>query len=104
MKRNLTFYVKINKFLVNGISREQYQKLIEKEIDKASGKTGFRYEKNSKNMFAILNVYGSQEKAIKNSEKLESLFNDRSYANHNPCTKVHKLIIELIKLIEEYAV
>lgn len=53
-------------------------------------------------MFAILNSYGSQEKAIKNSEKLEALYNDRSYANHNPCTKVHKLITELMELIEEY--
>jgi len=87
-----------------GISREQYKRLIEKEISKASGKTGFRYEKNSKSMFSILNMYGSQEMAIKNSEKLETLYKDRSYANHNPCTKVHKLITELIKLIEDYGV
>lgn len=85
-----------------GISRHQYQKLIEKEINKAAKSTDYKYEKNSSNMFELLNKYGSQNDAINNSEKLEQLYNDRSYSNHNPCTKVHKLIIELIKLTEKY--
>lgn len=53
-------------------------------------------------MFDILNKYGSQETAIQNSEKLEALYFDRSFANHNPCTKVHILIKELIELTEKY--
>jgi len=87
-------------FYNTGISREQYQKLLEKEISKASGNKDYKYKKNSKEMFDLLNQYGDQKQAIKNSEKLEVLYLDRSYANHNPCTKVHKLIIELLKLAE----
>lgn len=86
-----------------GISRQKYQKLIEREINQASGRTDFKYAKNSKEMFSILNKYGNQENAIRNAEKLETVYYDRSYSNHNPCTKVHKLINELIKLTEQYA-
>lgn len=90
-------------FYNTGISRHKYQKLLEKEINQASGKTNYRYKKNSREMFSILSEYGSLEKAIKNSEKLEILYADKSYSNHNPCTKVHKLINELFELTEEYA-
>ena len=86
-----------------GISRHQYQKLIEKEVNKASNRNDFKYEKNSKEMYLILNKYGSQENAIKNAKKLENLYFDRSYSNHNPCTKVHNLINELIELTQKYA-
>lgn len=85
-----------------GIPREQYQKLLEKEINKAANTSDYKYEKNSKKMFSILNQYGSQETAMSNAEKLESLYHDRSYSDHNPCTKVHKLINELIELTEKY--
>ena len=85
-----------------GISRTQYQKLIEREVNNASGRTDFKYQKNSKKMFAILDKFGDQDRAIQNSEKLEALYLDRSYAKHNPCTKVHHLIKELIDLTDEY--
>lgn len=85
-----------------GIPREQYQKLLEKEINKAAKISDFKYAKNSEEMFSLLNEYGSQESAISNAEKLESLYQDRSYSNHNPSTRVHKLIIELIELTEKY--
>lgn len=86
-----------------GISREQYQNLIEKEVNKAANRTDFKYQKNSKEMFVVLNKFGDQVNAIKNAEKLEKLYFDRSFSNHNPCTKVHKLINELNELSEEYA-
>lgn len=85
------------------IPREQYQKLIEKEINNASGKTDFKYEKNSTFMFELLNRYGCQARAIQNAMKLENLYTDTSYAKHNPCTRVHILIKELIELTEKYA-
>lgn len=85
------------------IQREQYQRLIEKEVINASGKTDFKYEKNSTTMFQILNRFGCQDRAIQNATKLEALYYDRSYAKHNPCTKVHILIKELIELTEKYA-
>jgi hypothetical protein len=85
------------------LSRHQYQKLLEKEIIKASGKKGYKYKKNSTEMYALLNSLGNQDFAISNAEKLEKLYNDRSFSNHNPCTKVHLLIKELKELTEEYA-
>ncbi|PTN26817.1 RloB family protein, partial [Desulfonatronum sp. SC1] len=69
-----------------GISREQYQRSLEAEINQASKRSDFKYEKNSVNMFSILKEYGSQEKAIKNSKNLADLYSDFSYAVHNPCT------------------
>ncbi len=85
-----------------GVPRGRYQKLLEKEINNSANTSDFKYQKNSKEMFSILNQYGSQEKAIANAERLEGLYHDRSYSNHNPCTKVHKLINELIELTEKY--
>ncbi len=87
-------------FYNTGISRAQYQKLIEKEVNIAANRTDFKYKKNSKEMLAILNKFGNQKSAIKNAEKLEKLYFDRSFSNHNPCTKVHKLIKELTDLKE----
>jgi hypothetical protein len=53
----------------------------------------FKYQKNSKEMFSILNQYGSQDLAIKNAKKLEKLWsNQKDYANHKPRTKVYELI------------
>ncbi|OFY40687.1 MAG: hypothetical protein A2X18_11550 [Bacteroidetes bacterium GWF2_40_14] len=72
--------------------------MIEAEINKFSGKKGFKYLKNSKEMFLLLEKYGNQEFAIENAQKLELLYSDRSYSNHNPCTKVHRLILELQEL------
>lgn len=86
-----------------GISRHQYQKLLEREIIRASGKTEYKYLKNSTEMYALLTTYGNQVIAISNAEKLEKLYCDKSYSNHNPCTKVHILIKELLELTEKYA-
>ncbi len=85
-----------------GVNRNQYKKQIESEIDKASGRKGFQYKKNSKDMFFILKKYGNQEFAIENAQKLELLYSDKRYSNHNPCTKVYKLILELQGLINKY--
>ncbi len=85
------------------IPREQYKGLIEAAVNKASKRTDFEYKKNSKEMFLILEQYGNQEKAIEHAEKLENLYFDRSYSNHNPCTKVHILIKELHDLTKEYS-
>ena len=86
-----------------GVSRTQYRQLLEKEINRAAKTSGFKYQKNSKEIFLTLKKYGSQEKVIENAKKLEKLYDDQSYSNHNPCTKVHKLISELIELEEKYS-
>ena len=87
-----------------GISRDRYKKLLEQEIVKLSMNKDFKYKKNSKEMYNLLENLGDQNFAIENSEKLDNLYNDNKYADHNPRTKVHVLIKELIELSEKYAV
>ena len=86
------------------ISRNQYQKLIEKEIIAKSGNKNYKYQKNSKEMYNLLSEFGNQKFAISNAEKLESLYTDKRYSTHNPCTKVHILIKELKQLSANYTV
>lgn len=85
----------------NGMSRQQYQGLIEENLRPFLGQE-YRYEKNSKEMYDLLKEYGSIDIAIRNAERLVENYEGRyDYANHNPCTIVYKLVEELIKLKEE---
>jgi hypothetical protein len=45
-----------------------------------------------------LHEFGSEERAILWAEQLAGNYADFEFANHNPCTKIHKLVIELNKL------
>ncbi|MEM8523715.1 MAG: RloB family protein [Bacteroidota bacterium] len=84
-----------------GISRTQYQEKLEQEINKAANTTDYKYVKNAENIYELLAEYGSLSKAIKNAKKLETLYENQSYAKYNPCTKVHHLVEELNALKEE---
>lgn len=85
----------------NAINRKDYQDLIEQNLQPFLGDE-YRYQKNSVEMYALLNEYGSIEDAIRNAKNLENSFVGRQdYANHNPCTMVYKLVEELLKLKEE---
>ena len=80
----------------SGLSRKEYQKLIEDNFKKKK-LTNYKYKKNSKEMFELLEKYGSLEVAIRNAKKLENKYiNNNNFSNHNPCTMVHKLIAELL--------
>jgi hypothetical protein len=84
------------------MSREDYKSAIEKEINdkiaaqsKSKSPVKFKYQKNSVNMYAVLEKYGNQKQAIKNAEKLNANQNCTNYAIHNPCTRIHLLVEEL---------
>lgn len=81
------------------MSREDYQKAIEAEINKEKkGRKKYKYEKNDPNMHSLLEEHGCQETAIRNAEKLLELHPNNgctSCAKSNPCTTVHKLVREL---------
>ena len=82
------------------MSREDYKKSIETEmrksiLNKTGKKSSFKYEKNSEEMYALLQTYGNEQQAIKWAKNLESLFTDTNYSSHNPCTKVYELIEQL---------
>jgi hypothetical protein len=85
----------------NGMSRQQYQSLIEDNLKPFLGQE-YRYEKNSEEMYDILKEYGSIDDAIRNAERLAENYEGRQdYANHNPCTMVWKLVEELLKLKDD---
>lgn len=82
----------------NGMSRKNYKGLIEGCLKPFVGK-GYRYQKNSVEMYALLKEYGSLDDAIRNAKRLAGRFDGRhDYANHNPCTTVWELVEELMKL------
>ena len=76
------------------MSREDYKKAIENEINK-KGK-GFVYTKNSTEMYDILQKYGNQAQAIKNAERLSQQYDNHDFANHNPRTQIYELVKQLI--------
>ncbi len=85
-------------FYNTAISRKQYQDLIEDNFKK-KGLKDYKYQKNSLEMFSLLEMYGNREDAIKNAKNLEKVYlGATDFANHNPCTTVHKLVIELFGL------
>jgi hypothetical protein len=85
-------------FYNTGISRKQYQGLIEGNFKK-QGLKDYKYKKNSPDMFKLLDMYGSREDAIKNAHNLEKMYDGRTdFANQNPRTMVHKMIKELFGL------
>lgn len=82
------------------IDRTAYQRLIERNLRPKIG-NGYRYQKNSKEMYQILKQHGDQEAAIQNAKRLVELYDgQQNYANQNPCTMVHELITELNNLIK----
>lgn len=87
----------------HGMRRDEYKTALERRIRKAV--PDFVYQKNNPNMYDILEKFGNQKLAIKRAKKLEDLFDDLKYHNHNPRTTVYALVEELNgdsdKLIKE---
>jgi hypothetical protein len=82
----------------NAMTRQQYQGLLEQNLQPFIG-GDYRYQKNSTEMYNLLKKYGSIDGAIRNAKRLTEMFeNKKDYANQNPCTMVHLLIGELLKL------
>ncbi len=80
------------------MSRQQYKTHIEQNF-RRQGLDEYSYQKNSTEMYRLLQHYGSTTDAIRNAERLANNFaGQQDYANHNPCTMVYKLVKELIEL------
>ncbi|MFI4963501.1 MAG: RloB family protein [Legionellales bacterium] len=77
------------------LSRDQYAKKIEAHFKKAGNKD-FKYAKNHPDMFALLE--DKIQTAIRNAKKLKATHTGKDHANHNPCTTVHDLVLELLTL------
>lgn len=84
------------KLFQNGMSRDDYKGLIERELTQKLSQP-YTYRKNSQDMFELLREHGDIEQAIARAKQLEREFAGRTdYANHNPCTKVYELIEKLL--------
>jgi len=92
---------------ITGMKRTEYQKAIEKEINKTwkNKKKPYKYAKNATDMYDVLQKYGNQEQAIKWAQQLTLQYNNEKFSTHNPRTQVFKLVKQLIgqddKLNEE---
>jgi len=85
-------------YIDSALSRVNYQKYIEVQVNSrlpVQSKRSFSYKKNDPNMFVVLKKYGNQDQAIAWAKKLESSYQSKLYAKHNPCTLVFKLVEEL---------
>lgn len=95
-------------FRNSSMSRLDYKKAIENEMNakifESKGKKSkkFVYEKNSKEMFNLLNMYGNQAQAIKWAGELSKIHICENYSVHNPRTLVYLLVEELIGASEEF--
>lgn len=81
-------------YLDTPITRAQYIDALNREIRKFVPE--YSYKKNDIGTYAILNLYGNQELAIRYSKYLENIYAGTNHASHKPCTKVHHLVMELL--------
>jgi hypothetical protein len=77
------------------MSREEYERAIENEINKTwkNKKKPYKYLKNATDTYEILKEY--QEQAIENAEKLSRIYDNEQFATHNLRTQVYELVKQL---------
>jgi len=81
------------------MGREKYKAAISRAVNtspKYKNKKLYIYQKNDEHNFEIMNKYGNQSNAIVFAEQSLLSFNNYKWATHNPCTKVHLLVLQLI--------
>lgn len=89
---------------VTAMSRSEYKASISKAVNtsgKWKGKKPYKYDKGSESNYSIMDTYGDVENAIKWAKTQHQTFVDKKYANHNPCTTVYELVIQLLNKDEE---
>ena len=90
------WYVLHFQYLVTGVDRKQYIEMIEDKVRKASKSKKFKYKKNDKDFYQILQEHGDEEQAIKRAQRLRGIRGEeKNYAAHNPRTEVDLLVDEL---------
>ncbi len=86
-------------YIDTAMHREQYVDAISKAINKSGkykSKIPYQYQKNAPDNYHIMTGYGSQKNALRNATRAARNFKDKNYAKHNPCTRVHLLVTQLI--------
>lgn len=86
-------------FRNTGMSRQEYCGCIERHINDSplyKKKKPYKYKKNHEAHYEEMTTYGSLDIAIANAERLDGLYDDQAFANHNPRTLVYKLVRQLL--------
>lgn len=97
------WYILHFQYLDTPMSRSDYKKYIEKEINRkmqeqgglADRKRKYTYLKNATGMRQLLTEYGNETRAIQWAQRLTDNFDNEEYGTHNPCTMVFRMVEEL---------
>ncbi len=79
--------------------REEYEMAISDAVNvsgKWKGKKPYRYAKNDERNYEIMTNCGNREQAINWAQRQHEKFDGQRYAEHNPCTLVYKLVLQLL--------
>lgn len=83
-------------YLDAAITRADYIKKLESEIQKYHSYRDFRYKKNDKGFYSLLQEIGNEDLAKSRAAKLRRFFSQSmDYALHKPCTTIDNLVDEL---------
>lgn len=89
---------------ITAMHRSGYQKAISDAVnssDNLSRKNKYKYVKNASNNYEIMKEYGNQENAINWAREQHQTYTDEKYADHNPCTTVYLLVLQLLNRDKE---
>lgn len=84
---------------VTPMRRGEYRKAISEAVNRSplyTSKKRYTYTKGDKENYYIMTHYGSQRDAIERARKSCEAFTDNRFAEHNPCTRVYLLVLQLI--------
>lgn len=83
-------------FLDAAVSRADYVAKLETEIRRNEDYQNYKYHKNDKRIYALLQKIGNEALAKKRAEKLRRFFEHTlDYKSHKPCTTIDLLVDEL---------
>ncbi|WP_298076567.1 RloB family protein [uncultured Alistipes sp.] len=81
------------------MSREDYADAISNAVNtsqKWNQNKPYKYAKNAPKNYDTMIKYGNLEQAIEWAKRQHLSFNGDKYADHNPCTLVYKLVLQLL--------
>lgn len=81
--------------LNNAIKRDAYIEKLETFIRKNKGYEKFKYDKNNKSLYAIMQELGDEKRAIKRANNLRNTVLNNNYKLSKPCTTIDILVEEL---------
>ena len=91
-------------FRINATKRDEYASIISNAVNNSGkwvGSKPYKYAKNEPNNYTNMTQYGNLEQAIERARQQHESFEGEQYADHNPCTLVYKLVLQLMNRDQE---